>query len=105
MNFKKFIIYLAAIILLTIVGLYFSVTGSVLYEGSTHKEIFSTIGNIFLWPYWIWSLIAEYVYTEKFYFSYMSLFLSQIIGYFFVIFILIKLRKNYNHNRSLKKQD
>lgn len=97
MKFKFICFYFIAIIFLTVFGLYLSFSGSVLYEGEDNKEPFSFIGKILLWPYWVWSLISQKIFSGKEYFSYLSLFLSQVIGYFLVILIVNKFIKAIKH--------
>jgi len=97
MKFKFVFLYFIVIIFITVLGLYFSLKGSVLYEGADNKESISFIGKVLLWPYWVWSLISHKIFLGKEYFSYLSLFLSQVVGYSLLMLFANKIRKAINN--------
>jgi hypothetical protein len=95
MNFKKIIFLGFFIFIFTCLGFFCLMCGGTEYEYTREINVFLVLARIFLWPLYLWNAISSLFFPSIKSNNYLTIGLCQIIGYFFIFFVLDKIKKNY----------
>lgn len=91
MILTKILIGCIAVAIFTCVGFYSLAYGATEFESTGQMNIFLIIGKILLWPWYLWGMIRSFIFPEQKINSFLSIEISQILGYFLLFYILDKI--------------
>jgi len=100
MDWKKIIIGCIAVITFTCIGYFSAWYGATEFEYTRQINVFYIVGKILLWPWLLWDWFRGFIFPEQKVHSFLSIGMSQFIGYFLLFYIVNKMYQAWKKFKS-----